>query len=216
MDIKESLRTPKSIDRPDMVDEETLVEILRSKGVTEEELKNDLKKCLTLNGTYGYKQEIVLPYIGKVLAKDICDVLDKMDVDTLKGYWNDEEFREGVSALIREPGGYHEWLMVRAIPLLKEMGISMYCVKEYRDKTNICRFTIQGESGNHNGNLKTTMHNFLYYYIYRAYKIYEDEKGEKSPYKILAEQLKIFREDIIDLRYKDSKLDKFIEDYIKS
>ena len=141
-------------------------------GVPQEVLDQDLGSRLTISGSYGYKKELELPDIGKVRENDICNVLNKMDVDTLKTYWEVEEFRERVAALIRYPGGLHEWLMISAIPVLREMGIPMGFIKDYRDATDSCTFTIDGEKGRHGGNLSTKMHNILYYFILRAKDIH--------------------------------------------
>lgn len=189
-----------SVIRPGMVDIDTIDEQLQAEGVSKEELARDLGYSLTIGGRYGYAQCLKIPKIGKVGEDKICTILDNMDWNSFNAYWEDVECREKIAALIRYPGGLHEWLMVSAIPLLKEIGIPLGFVKGYRDKTESCTFTIDDEKGWHGGKLSGEMHNILYSHIYEARCEYKQlEKNDQVPKNaqyILAQWLKAFMEEV--------------------
>ena len=66
----------------------------------------------------------------------IVNFLNSLNEEEFYDLWADERYKSAISALMRYPGGMHEWLMIAAFPTLKCMGIDFKLVKDVRTEIN--------------------------------------------------------------------------------
>lgn len=165
------------------LDEDAFERYLLREGVTEEQLEADLDDHLTLNRNcynvdhqeFKINGERITVYAKGAVALNttggitIIEWLDNLPMELLMLLWDDETERNKIKGLMRYPGGYHEWLMLAAIPMLKVMEIPMAYVLEYRTPTAECCFFINDVQCWHGGMGSTTMHNDLFMEIGNAY-----------------------------------------------
>ena len=71
--------------------------------------------------------------------------------------WNIDGCRKNIASLFRNPGNYHEWMMISQIPRIKQMdGLDLNWITDFRD------FTDSDFGGwKHGGNLSGIFHNLL-------------------------------------------------------
>lgn len=165
----------------EFLNEEELEALLMDMGVTKEQLKRDLEESLTLEPHPCSMKSCVLQKNGReytVCAEGvqaptgairITEWLDTIPIEELMGFWEDREERNKIKALMRYPGGQHEWLMLAAIPMLKVMEIPMEAILRYRTPTDECFFYANGGKCWHGGEGSTAMHNDLFKAIGAAY-----------------------------------------------
>lgn len=183
----------------DMIGEEEITNWLLNNGITKEQLENDLGPNLTLEPRKSYTDSACIVFLDEtesmVSAGNICELLDNAaqslnenEVDTFFG-----QNEAAIGALVRHPGGYHEWLKVSAIPYLMKMKIPMSLVKLYRPETTKCVWinTLTKKVGIHGGPDSTTMHNDLQAYIKEAYSEYQEGGSATGS---LADKLSEFNE----------------------
>ncbi len=74
------------------------------------------------------------------------DALTPFEFETL---WSNPDAKEVIAARVRAPGGLHEWLKVSQLPKLKEWGISMRDIHEFRTLTGktVGRSFVHGGDG---------------------------------------------------------------------
>lgn len=195
MDIRHN---PKRVVREGYVGEEELEAHLEEIGVDSNMLAKDLQYFNleqsvynTVSCVFQLSSEEVTVFATKEAGEPyICDWLDAMDIEEFRDLWKDREFQKVVAALMRYPGGLHEWLMIEAIPLLKEMGISLEMVKTYRTPTEATYFLHNGELSYHGKAGSTTMHNDLFRCIVEAYSQWK--QVGRQPLLLIQAQLREF------------------------
>ena len=128
-------------------------------------------------------------------SKYIVHFLNGLTKDQFKKLWDDESYKRAISALMRYPGGMHEWLMIAALPLVKEMEINFGLVKELRTKiTDDFQFVWQGKHYVHGTNTGSAhMHQELYDAIKKAKEDFLNEV-EEDAIPCLQYRLEIFAE----------------------
>lgn len=213
--ITSSGRKARRVDRQGFVSEEALDEILINEyGISPEELENDL-----LDSTSSYvsttKAEIVFDdeedtSIVLYASSDYCEDENDMDVtywlqneiesDELNWLWRNHNNRRAIGALIRDPGGWHEWLMVASIPYLKAMGIPMDWIKaeEFCTPTDECNFIYTDsdgdtQEGHHGGAGSGHMHWVLLNSYAGAYEEWANSAPSTEPGPIIANHLDEFK-----------------------
>jgi hypothetical protein len=67
--------------------------------------------------------------------------------DELDKLWKNPDIREDIAAQVRQPGGLHEWLMVKHGPNLKRMGFSMDEIKAMTSATKKIEGPVPGANG---------------------------------------------------------------------
>lgn len=133
---------------------------------TEKETEIDLRGTVILD-----KVE-VSPFLSSS-GKNIGDALyldtwfDGLSVNAFYSCWKRNEQR--IKALVRYPGGYHEWLMVSTLPELKAMGIPMELIRTLIVPTSQCCFYVDGEECRHGESGSGRMHRDLFKAIVMAY-----------------------------------------------
>ena len=106
-------------------------------------------KSLEKSNIYKTSNTIEVSSIGAWLQNMSAEDLDKI--------WKDESKRKSIAALLRNPGNYHEWMMISMIPRMKQMkGIDLNWVTEYRDST-----TNDFGGWEHGSYLSGVLHNLL-------------------------------------------------------
>lgn len=163
------------------LDETAFEQYLLDQGITPEQLEADLNDHLTLEGQSYSREHQIFEKDGEsveVFGVDgdaapgklfITDWLDNLPMETLMWFWEKDTERNKIKGLMRYPGGYHEWLMLAAIPMLKAMGVSMAEILNYRTPTEECCFYIGDTQCWHGREGSTTMHNDLFMEIGNAY-----------------------------------------------
>ncbi len=187
------------------LDEEAFEQYLLGRGVTPEQLEKDLDDHLTLDPQpYGGNCQIfekdgksIRVYAEGVDIEDggisITRWLDNMSMDVLMWLWERPEERNKIKSLMRYPGAYHEWLMLAAIPMLKDMEIPMGEIMQYRTPTNECCFFIDNTQCWHGGEGSTTMHNDLFMEIGNAY-LESAQRQVHHSFPVLRKYLRRFAE----------------------
>lgn len=141
----------------------------------------------------------------------IVDFLNGLNEEKFYALWANEQYKRAISALMRYPGSMHEWLMIAALPLLKEMNINLQWVKEVRTEiTDAFQFVWEGERYVHGTNTGSAhMHQELYDAIKRAYRKFSPERDDAL--QCLRKQLQVFAQDFFkdDCEIPD-KLSQFI------
>ncbi len=187
------------------LDETAFEQYLLGEGITEEQLEKDLGNRLNLEDRPVKRTHCEFIEGGKKVkvraygldesscpgSKMITDWLTEMDLETLKGYWQNNADKNKIKCLMRYPGGLHEWLILASIPMLKEMQIPMTYILNYRTPTKECYFFIGNKKCCHGRNRSAGMHRALYRAIKAAYE--EWSKNKKSnACVILGEHLQQF------------------------
>lgn len=224
------LRPRKEMNYDENVMLEDLNNFLISKGVTLEELAEDDRKEEI--GGKGFRPvaeaEIAIPTIGRIcMVADktlaignkyyVADCLDRMTNDQFYYLWyNDDpevvKFKNSIMQMFRYPGGLHEWLMIAAIPIFKEMGIPMDHVKTVRTPINETVFWVDGEECKHGRKNSGRFHVHLLNAIRLAYLDYAKwcqdnpraipKKRSEAALSLLKKRLK----DFAKLYYPPSKV----------
>lgn len=167
-------RVSKKVKRDGFIEEEEFERILIEEyGLTPEDLEDDVAP----HGSTGFfhvdTADISLPGGSTVTLsanensrENVLVYLENRSVDTVSELWKNRENRRAIGALIRYPGGWHEWLMVASLPLLKAMGIPLAWIRQFRTETGCCEFRYRdsGEwlEGIHGGPGSGRMHNELF------------------------------------------------------
>lgn len=167
-------RVSKKVKRDGFIEEEEFERILMEEyGLTAEDLEDDVAP----HGSTGFfhddtakiclpSQIIVTLSANENSRENVLVYLENRSVDTVSELWKNRENRRAIGALIRYPGGWHEWLMVASLPLLKAMGIPLAWIRQFRTKTAECQFYYQeGDRyypGIHGGVGSTRVHNELF------------------------------------------------------
>lgn len=201
------------MDWKECLDEDAFEKYLLAMGVTPQQLEADLDDHLTLGNEFYNKNFQTLETDETsicVYAEELCtsaeeaeliriagisiiEWLDNISLDALMGFWERETERNKIKGLIRFPGGYHEWLMLAAIPMLKAMGIPMKCILRYRTPIDQCYFFIDNTQCWHGEKGSTTMHNALFREIGNAY-LECAQRGVHHPDYVLKKYLQRFAE----------------------
>jgi len=79
--------------------------------------------------------------------------------DEFDQVWSNPSLRKTIESRLRQPGGYHEWLLVSRAPTFKRWGITAEQIKEYRTPTRDVKFV--NPNGSHGRKGSTTAHNEL-------------------------------------------------------
>lgn len=189
---------------PDYVYEEEIEQALKDMGISDETLKNDLRNSLSLEPKrvniesaefqVGGKTVTVYADPKKTIAGGCCiaEWLDKLDWETFWMLWTNPDSHGDIAALMRHPGGLHEWLMIAALPKLKEMRIPMQLVKDVRTSTAECCFYLNGKRCWHGEKGSWTMHRHLFCSINNAYL--DVQKNGVNAVEALRKQLGVFAE----------------------
>lgn len=201
-------RVRKQVVREGFLDEVAFEQLLmKVYGVTAEELEDDVASRGSMAVFYTGSAAVRLPD-GKMVtlcAKpgdglDVLEYLEKLPACAVSELWKNEENRRAIGALIRNPGGLHEWLMVASLPLLKRMGIPLAWIRIYRTETNSCTFDFmeKGEwtKGIHGGPGSGRMHNDLFYCYSSAYHSFQNGEciAGKGAQKLIQKNLLRFQE----------------------
>ena len=94
-------------------------------------------------------------------------------------YW--KHYEKKIKALVRYPGGYHEWLMVSTLPELKAMGVPMSLIRKMIIPTTKCSFYVNGKECWHGRSGSGIMHRDLFKAIVMTY--YEPMAFDGKDYK---------------------------------
>lgn len=164
-------RIPKRVVREDFYEEDEFERILTEEyGVTAEELQEDIMGGGISGGFCRTEAEIRLLDGTKVTLYaetegeyQVFTYLEACSPKEVSEIWMDTNNRKAIGSLIRYPGEQHEWLMVAALPFLKLMGIPLEWMREYRTRTDQCRFYYMSKDrirhiGSHGGEGSGTMH----------------------------------------------------------
>ena len=95
--------------------------------------------------------------------------IEDMPYEVFMKIWEVKSNRKSIAALLRNPGNYHEWMMISMIPRMKQMkGIDLNWITEYRDFTN-------NDFGGweHGSYLSGVLHNLLRMAFMYANSLYE-------------------------------------------
>lgn len=152
-DLGKRVRRP--VKREGFIEEEEFDRILMEEyGVTEEELREDIERSGMQGGFHISEAEIRLPDGGNVTlqAEEVHDhyvlhYLEQLEPDDVFALWENMGNRKAIGSLIRYPGEQHEWLMVAALPFLRQMGIPLAWMREYRTLTCQCLFHYTDKEG---------------------------------------------------------------------
>lgn len=186
-ELGQRIRRP--VVREGFLEEEEFVRILMDQyGVTEKELEDDVAPSGT-SGVYKVDKAVIcIPEKGRVTlcadetsSNDVLQYLQTLSAEDVFGLWEIKENRKAIGGLIRNPGGWHEWLMVAALPYLRAMGIPLTWIREFRTKTTECNFYYQEDDGkcyegSHGGSGSTKMHNDLFQCYAMAYQSFLNEE----------------------------------------
>ncbi len=175
-------RERRPVERPDYYGEEEFVQILMNQyGVTEEELEDDVAPSGSSSVFRVDTANICIPESGTVTlcadgtsSNDVLQYLQTLSAEDIFNLWAIKENRKAIGGLIRNPGGWHEWLMVAALPYLRAMEIPLAWIREFRTRTTQCNFYYQDDGGRyegfHGGPGSTKMHNDLFQCYAMAYQ----------------------------------------------
>lgn len=188
-------RERKPVVRPGYYEEEQIDQILMNQyGVTEEELEDDDAPSLSSRVFKEDNADICIPEKERITlcadgtsSNDVLQFLQNLSVDDVFKIWEIKDNRKAIGRLIRNPGGWHEWLMVAALPYLRAMGIPLTWIRDFRTRTSQCNFYYQDGrrrcEGIHGGSGSTKMHNDLFQCYAMVYQSYVDRKcasGQKA------------------------------------
>lgn len=130
------------------------------------------------------------------VKKEVCEWLKELSLEDLKEIWNNVGYKESIKALIRYPGGMHEWLMVALVPVFKEMELDMELLKRCRTPTNECSYYEDEGKENliwkHGGKGSTQTHNLLKEIYMSSLSEANSPDGSR---RILADKLMTFKEE---------------------
>lgn len=167
-------RVSKKVKRDGFIEEEEFERILIDEyDLTAEDLEDDVAPHGSTGSFHADTAGIRLPS-GVIVTlradehspENVLVYLENRSADTVSELWKSKENRRAIGALIRYPGGWHEWLMVASLPLLKAMGIPLAWIRQFRTKTAECRFYYKERDryypGIHGGDGSTRMHNELF------------------------------------------------------
>lgn len=168
-------RVSRKVKRDGFIEEEEFEQILIEEyGLTAEDLEDDVAPHGSAGSFHVDRADILLPDGQSVtLCVDrnsdfnvLLYLENQLDAHTVSELWKNKENQKAIGALIRYPGGWHEWLMVASLPLLKAMEIPLAWIWEFRTETAECQFYYQeGDRyypGIHGGEGSTRMHNDLF------------------------------------------------------
>lgn len=202
-------RTRKPVIREGFIEEEEFDRILMEQyGVTEEELREDIERSGMKGGFNMSQAEIQHPGGKKVTLYAegdgdllVFNYLEELTPEEIFALWENMDNRKAIGSLIRYPGEWHEWLMVAALPFLKEMGIPLVWMREFRTLTCQCLFHYidkerQVQTGFHGGPGSGHMHISLLKCYTDAHKKLSQGQCEPGPSagRVIAENLIRFAE----------------------
>ncbi len=206
-----SKRKPKPISDPDFLSESEMDDFLMNVcGISRKELEQDLlKEAAIVKISHGQIQvggTQVKLYAEPDAPKDaeeveIIDWLTDQSILPVCAAWENEHNRQVISSLLRCPGGFHEWLMVAAMPMFKEMGIPLALIRDTRMKISECRFAYldpdsgQLIRGRHGDVGSGHMHKRLLTYYTQAYNEWQERSDSGDLVMagpIIAEKLQEF------------------------
>lgn len=202
-------RTRKPVIREGFIEEEEFDRILMDEyGVTEDELREDIERSGMTGGFNISQADIQLPDGKKVTLYAegdgdslIFNYLEGLTPEEVFALWENMDNRKAIGSLIRYPGEWHEWLMVAALPFLKEMGIPLVWMTEFRTLTCQCLFHYidkekQEQTGFHGGPGSGLMHINLLKCYTDAHKKLSQGQCEPGPSagRVIAENLIRFAE----------------------
>lgn len=127
---------------------------------------------INLNGAVNLNGVKVSPYLsssGENIgdAKYLDTWFDGVSLEDFNACWRSRE--QDIKALVRFPGGYHEWLMVSTLPELKAMGVPMRLIRKMIVPTTNCFFYVDGQECWHGKRGSGTMHRDLFKAIVMTY-----------------------------------------------
>lgn len=130
------------------------------------ETKINLNGAVNLNGV---KVSPFLSFSGENIGDAVfLDTwFDGLSREEFNACWRTQE--QKIKALVRYPGGYHEWLMVSTLPELKAMGVPMQLIREMIIPTSECSFYVDGEKCLHGKRGSGIMHRDLFRAIIMTY-----------------------------------------------
>jgi hypothetical protein len=129
-----------------------------------EEVTNFIKRIISaikkwldeLLGVRSIRKELIekVPPI-----KEFRKWYNDLTIDEFEIVWANKKLKESLIARIRNPGGYHEWLLVSRTDKFKSWGVKMEIIKKFRSKTSKVNFV--NPPGRHGGKGSTKAHNEL-------------------------------------------------------
>lgn len=148
-------RVSRPVIRKGFIGEDELDRILMEEyGITEEELQEDIERSGMRSGYKSSEADIQFPngetvtlYAEEGGDRNVFTFLEEHEPEDVFALWEKMENRRAIGSLIRYPGEQHEWLMVASLPFLREMGIPLAWMKEYRTLTSKCLFYYTDKTG---------------------------------------------------------------------
>lgn len=186
-------RERRSVIREDFIGEEEFERILMEEyGLSQVELNNDLE-IVGRGGGFAKETADILQPDGSTISlyakaneeNYVLEYLDQQNPDNVDTIWQNEDNRAAIASLIRYPGGWHEWLMVAALPLLRRMEIPLVWMHRFRTETKQCNFYYQEKGkwyqGWHGGAGSTRMHLHLLKCFRDVYQMVCNEECQPGP-----------------------------------